>query len=331
MPTTPKISIIIPIYKVEKFLRQTLESVKNQTFRDFEALCVNDGSPDGSLNIIKEFAAADDRFVLIDQPNQGVAMARNAGLKAARGQYVMFLDGDDYMHPQCMEIALAAIEQTDADVCRFDYHEVDAAEKVDFTPITDHLHSIVADNPIEKYIEKRVVPDIVVWNKIYKADLAKSVAFLPLSPGEDDVYTLEILLRLNKFIRLELPLIYYVQNPQSVMHKISEEQKTANCLKINNLFIPILLQYAVQHPQTRLADAINYRIGCLEREVCKNLLIKPLRFGIDNATLRENYRQYRQRIKEDKQRLLMLKFKQRVMLWLLERQHYTAARWLVRF
>ena len=101
MTANPLISIIIPIYNVENFLTKTLKSVQNQTFTNFEAICINDGSTDNSADIVKSFADADKRFKWINQENQGVAAARNYGIQTAEGKYIMFLDGDDYMHPQC--------------------------------------------------------------------------------------------------------------------------------------------------------------------------------------------------------------------------------------
>ena len=99
----PAISLIIPIYNVANYLTRTLESVKNQTFKDFEVICVNDGSSDNSAVIAKSFADTDERFRLINQENTGLSGARNTGLKNSRGEYIMFLDGDDYYHKQCIE------------------------------------------------------------------------------------------------------------------------------------------------------------------------------------------------------------------------------------
>ena len=96
----PAVSIIIPVYNVEKYLRRCLDSVLGQTFPDWEAICVNDGSPDGSRAIVEEYAKADPRFILYDKPNGGLSDARNFGLSKAGGEYVVFLDSDDFIHPQ---------------------------------------------------------------------------------------------------------------------------------------------------------------------------------------------------------------------------------------
>ena len=95
-------SVIIPVYNVEKYLRACLDSMLNQTFSDWEAVCVNDGSTDGSTVVLKEYAAKDDRFRVVEQPNAGLSAARNTGLKLATGDYVLFLDSDDWLETNAL-------------------------------------------------------------------------------------------------------------------------------------------------------------------------------------------------------------------------------------
>ena len=99
----PKFSIIIPVYNVEPYLRECLDSVLAQTCADWEAICVNDGSTDGSLEILQEYAAKDARFRIINQPNKGLSAARNAGVHDANGEYILFLDSDDWIVPDALE------------------------------------------------------------------------------------------------------------------------------------------------------------------------------------------------------------------------------------
>lgn len=97
-------SIIIPVYNVDKYIQACLDSVLGQTFSDWEAICVNDGSTDGSAAILEENAARDERIKVIDQPNAGTATARNTGIRAAQGDYVFFLDSDDWLEPESLQI-----------------------------------------------------------------------------------------------------------------------------------------------------------------------------------------------------------------------------------
>lgn len=114
-----EISIIIPVYNCEKYLTKCLESVVKQTFKDFEVLCVNDGSTDGSATIVEQFVQKDDRFRLINQENQGASAARNNGLRYVSGRYIMFLDADDWYEADACEKAYDAIISENADVALF--------------------------------------------------------------------------------------------------------------------------------------------------------------------------------------------------------------------
>ena len=116
----PKVSIIVPVYKVEKYLRRCLDSILSQTFDDFEVICVNDGSPDNSIDILNEYASRDNRFCVVEQENQGLSMARNNGKKLARGEYIYFLDSDDYIHPQLLEVSYYLAQKYDADLVNFE-------------------------------------------------------------------------------------------------------------------------------------------------------------------------------------------------------------------
>ena len=120
----PKISIIIPMYNVEKYLRRCLDSVQNQTFKQWQAICVDDGSPDKSGEIAEEYAKKDKRFIVVHKENGGLSDARNYGMPHATGQYIMFLDSDDFIHPQTMEIAYNTAIKNKSDIVSFTYDRI---------------------------------------------------------------------------------------------------------------------------------------------------------------------------------------------------------------
>ncbi len=113
------ISVVVPVYNVAKYLRRCIDSVLAQTCGDWELVCVNDGSTDGSLDILNEYAARDGRIRIISKQNAGVSAARNDGIAAARGEYVLFLDSDDFIHPQTLEITRRIAQETNADIVSF--------------------------------------------------------------------------------------------------------------------------------------------------------------------------------------------------------------------
>lgn len=117
----PKVSVIIPAYNTEDYLRECLESAVNQTLRDIEIICVDDGSTDASLAIMKEYQARDPRIIIISQPNKGVSAARNAAMRCAEGRYVCFIDSDDYLDTETLEKTVPLAEENNLDVLVFQF------------------------------------------------------------------------------------------------------------------------------------------------------------------------------------------------------------------
>ena len=113
---TPLVSVLIPVYNVEKYLSRCLDSLINQTLTDIEIICVNDGSTDGSLKILKQYQEKDNRIVIVDKKNGGLPSARNAGLDRARGQYVGFVDSDDYVEPSMFETLYKTAKKKNSEV-----------------------------------------------------------------------------------------------------------------------------------------------------------------------------------------------------------------------
>lgn len=114
-----KVSIIMPIYNAEKYLRECMDSVINQTMKDIEIICVNDGSKDSSMDILRYYESLDSRITIINKENEGAGQARNDGMRMATGDYLLFLDADDFFELDMVEKAYNSIEDNEADVCIF--------------------------------------------------------------------------------------------------------------------------------------------------------------------------------------------------------------------
>ena len=110
-----KVSIIVPVYKSENYLDICLDSLLNQTFNDFEIICVNDGSPDNCINILRQYAKLDNRIKIYSQKNQGLSSARNTGLKYASGEFITFVDSDDFLSPAALDIMYKNITENNSD------------------------------------------------------------------------------------------------------------------------------------------------------------------------------------------------------------------------
>ena len=161
-----KISIIIPVYNVEKYLHECLDSIINQTFKDLEIICVDDGSTDKSSEILEEYEQKDKRFTVISQPNKGVSAARNRGMQQAKGKYIMFVDSDDYVHPRFYELLLQALKEEGADIAGCDVKKVCKTEKIEEKeqqPIQRTVYS-GREATANLYDAQMYLKSVVAWN-----------------------------------------------------------------------------------------------------------------------------------------------------------------------
>lgn len=169
---TPKVSVIIPVYNVEEYLRECLDSVVNQTLKEIEIICVDDGSTDNSLEILKEYAKKDNRITVITQQNLHAGVARNAGLAVAKGEYVHFLDSDDWIEIDLYNYSYEKLIKSKADIFMFSYNKYDNITK---TKLSKYPYKNMK-SPLfwfEQKIEETLRLDVVPWNKIYQSSFLK--------------------------------------------------------------------------------------------------------------------------------------------------------------
>ena len=178
MGVRPKVSVIMPVYNVENYLRQCLDSVINQTLRDIEIICIDDQSTDGSLGILKDYAAIDPRIRIITQKNAGAGAARNTGLKVAKGEYLSFLDSDDFFELDMLEKAYHACSTNNLDFVVFRSDKFDNDSKT-YIPL---YYSIRKDLlPDKKVFNYRDIPKDLfkvfvgwAWDKLYSHEFVVS-------------------------------------------------------------------------------------------------------------------------------------------------------------
>lgn len=216
----PKISVIIPCYKVEKYLSECLDSVLAQTFTDFEVICVNDGSPDKCADILAEYARKDRRIKILSQENQGLSVARNNGLKQAAGDYVCFIDSDDFIHPQYLELAYAAAQKYRADLVSFDFCKGFEEGLWQKRYMAGEVQCVVSDTPFFLGTTKeknRICYN--VWTKLYRRQLLDGVEFIPHIHFEDFPHTYAVLAKNPRTAVLHEKLYFYRINPMSISHQ----------------------------------------------------------------------------------------------------------------
>lgn len=244
----PLVSIIVPVYKVEKYLNCCLDSIINQTYKHLEIILINDGSPDNSLQICKSYAEKDSRIKVINQENKGLASARNSGLREMSGDFFYFVDSDDYIHPNLIETTVKLAEKEKANIVQINIKEVPA----DFKGLTiDELEketqrlkneSIIQDEKsflvntdiIQKFDliqalynldldNKNFANDIrltttVVWTKLYRTSAMKDFLFPEgMRMHEDQMVAHRIIQKGNGMIFVDIPYYYYRQSEASLI------------------------------------------------------------------------------------------------------------------
>jgi len=227
----PKISVIVPVYNVEKYLPKCIKSLVEQTFQDIEIVCINDGSTDNSLSVLNNFACSESRIKIITQENSGVSVARNRGISEADGDYIMFLDGDDYYAKNACEIANEKITKTGADIGVFGITEL-----YGFLPIP-----CIVNKNIKRACKNSC--EINLWkfqtysvNKIYRRSfiIDNKIEFpTGIKTAEDAIFSLTSLFQNPKYCFIDKPLYVYRKNRKnSVTTGINGVKNDLNALKM---------------------------------------------------------------------------------------------------
>lgn len=216
----PEISIIVPVYKAEQYLPDCIDSILSQTFSDFEVILVDDGSPDNCLAICREYAARDSRVSVIHQENQGQAAARNHGLSQARGQWVCFVDSDDLIHPQMVELLYhAAVDGgTGISMCRMLEAAVPPGDF--FQPCQGDYDTVGMDEAtLVSLFDRDAYPGWVACAKLIRREIVETHLFCPGRVYEDNEAVCHWLQEAGTVAQMTYPLYFYRSNPESTTQK----------------------------------------------------------------------------------------------------------------
>lgn len=213
------ITVIIPVYNVKPYLSKCLESVGKQSYKNLEIILVDDGSDDGSFSICKEFSKRDSRIKLYHTKNLGLSHARNVGLDHANGEYIVFVDSDDYIHENMISTMMDKAEDADLVICNYKRVLNDTKKE-----IPQDAKCLKDDSWNYKqfwehyYLKNLSVFCCVAWNKLYKRKLFKNIRY-PINEIHEDEYIInDIVSRCNKIKIINDVLYYYVQRGNSIMH-----------------------------------------------------------------------------------------------------------------
>lgn len=215
------ISVIVPVYRVEKYLPACIDSILNQTFTDFELILVDDGSPDRCPEICDETAKRDARVRVIHQANQGLSAARNAGIEAARGAWLSFVDSDDYIAPQFYEKLYQTAQRTNADCVMCSVQNVDESGKLIDSALMRVADEVKTGQEVLRKIGRDdVTPYLTAWNKLYRRKLFNTLRY-PAGRQNEDVFVFaELFCQVQRAVCVAEPLYFYRKRIGSIMNSV---------------------------------------------------------------------------------------------------------------
>lgn len=254
-----KISIIIPCYNVAEYLPQCLDSIFNQTYKNIEIICVNDGSTDNTLDILNKYKLNDNRVVVVDQENSGASAARNHGLNYVTGDYIMFVDSDDWIDLYTCEIALNKALSNDYDLVIWNY-----IREFPNNPMPKQIFSdeeiVFFENDVKRKLQRRTLglfreelahPEnadsiVTIWGKLYRASIIidnklKFVDLEKIGTSEDAIFNLEVYKNVNSAIYIPNCLYHYRKNNDA---SVTSKYNDKLFAQWNNLF-SVIEQYIV--------------------------------------------------------------------------------------
>lgn len=215
------ISVIVPIYNVEEYLEECVCSIIKQTYQRIEILLIDDGSTDKSGNLCEKFSKKDNRIKAVHKKNGGLADARNVGVRIARGEYVVFVDSDDVIHPQMIQFLYEGMMNHQADISICSHEKIFNNDKVEFKENKEMIQGEILSGAdcIRNMYSPLSVDMVVAWNKLYKKEYLRKNPYPSGKIHEDEFTTYKILMPLNRCLYIPYPLYYYRQRKYSIMQQ----------------------------------------------------------------------------------------------------------------
>lgn len=216
------VSIIVPVYKVEKYIKECIDSILNQTYKNLEIILVDDGSPDKCPYICDEYARKDSRIKVIHKENGGLSSARNLGIDIAQGDYIQFVDSDDLIDSRMTEILFTNLINTNSDIsCCCYYYSEKKSENINDKPET--IKEFTSFEAIRDLYCKKL-QNVISWNKLYRKSLFQEIRF-PVGKICEDVFTIYKLFFISKkIVKSSFIGYFYRASPNSITHNFSKKR-----------------------------------------------------------------------------------------------------------
>lgn len=278
MLSSPLISVIVPIYNSDKYLDECIRSIRKQSYSNLEIILVNDGSTDRSLEICMSHKENDGRIKIINQRNQGVCSARNRGLKIAKGDYVAFVDSDDFIDNKMYEILLKDIRKFNADIsrCRAYIYERDGKIRNARKTQENILYSTPKEI-MEAYIEGKV--SIGVWDKLFKRDVLNGIEFKEDIFNEDAVFVWDVCQNISKIVYTSLQLYHHMKRTDNSLTLVSFNEKHLTLDEYSRIQMENILKKGNNYKNI----AINFRFNSLIH------ILKRYKRDLENNTIDNLY------------------------------------------
>ena len=288
----PEISVIVPVYKVEPYLRRCIDSILAQTYTDFELILVDDGSPDNCDRICDEYAEKDSRIRVIHKENGGLSSARNAGISEAKGEYLCFIDSDDCVSPMYCSLLLKAAAENACQIaaCSVRRFKEECELNCDNSFVTNKEFSaekMTFDDYLKRQMSGKI--EMGVWNRIYHKSIFSDIAFIEGRIHEDILFAGDLLsVEGCQVAYIDVPLYFYRQRESSIMHSQANTAKCSpdrifaggyllNCAKnVGYPHLDVCLDYIIRYPWCFI-DPIYVRFAFRENQAFMSGMQKLIR------------------------------------------------------
>ena len=313
------LSVIIPAYNTAKFLNKCVESVVNQTYKNIEIIIVDDGSSDSTPQICDELANKYNNIKIIHQENQGSNIARLNGFNASRGEYIAFIDSDDYIDLNAYETAIKVLEENKCDMVMFGCYVIEPDGNIlqEFK-----WPEIVINKPenIFAYFAKTKDPTWSMWSKVYKRGIFEDIEWPKINMSEDYFISAQLFAKAQKFASMDKIFYYYVQQPDSLCHQpYTNSVKRSDIIQAHNSvieltsnkfpeFLPEALYRKIEITQHVFLSYLNLRGG--DKNERKEILKQSAKL------MREDLRKLNSTLKTQGRELDKYNFKTRIYLWM---------------
>lgn len=299
------ISVIVPVYKVEKYLERCVESIRNQTYSNIEIILVDDGSPDSCPTVCDRYAEKDGRIRVIHKENGGLSDARNVGIDAACGEYIGFVDSDDYIHSEMYENLVRSIKKTGAEIAVCGVRKVYDTDPEE-QPVRDQDKVKVCSGiqAVKNIFEPDLyLQSVVAWNKLYRKELFDNVRYPVGKLHEDEFTTYKLLNKCKKVVYIEEKYYYYYQRTDSIMGR-----KAVHFTNDNLEAYEEMAEFFLQLGNPDVAQLAKYRYLCLLKKYAVQFFSRT-----DDHLSRELFRRYAEEYKRSIRTIK--KFRRRFRLW----------------